>query len=129
MSISRRSIESIKSIKTRVENVNAALLATVQAKVSLLPECDQVQATGEQREMIKHLMFTSDMPADKMRSLLATGRDVNSTKKMIRKLMESKKLGTAAVTGMLARCHQLLVNALRYYGAQKDAKKALDTDD
>jgi 2-polyprenyl-6-methoxyphenol hydroxylase-like FAD-dependent oxidoreductase len=125
----RRSIESIKSIKTRVESVDAELLAAVQAKVGLLPECTKVHATADEQEMIKHLMFTSDMPEDQMRALLQTGRDAGSTEKLIRKLMASKKLGTAEVTMMLARCHQLQVDALRYYGKAEEARGAMDSED
>jgi predicted nucleic acid-binding Zn-ribbon protein len=123
----QRSIESIESIKTRVEAVDAELLATVQEKIGLLPDCNNVSATGNELDMVKHLCYLS-LPAATLRSLLGTGRDADSMQKMIRKLMESPKLGTTAVTGMLARCHQLRVDAQRYYGSEEDARKALDTD-
>jgi 2-polyprenyl-6-methoxyphenol hydroxylase-like FAD-dependent oxidoreductase len=118
----KNAIARMEALAKRVDDVDEELLDKVKEKIELLPECDNVpRAEGEELDMVKQLVFVSGLLPAQIRTLLGKKFDT-----MVQALIKGPQLSTAGMTGMLANCHQIVVDAERYYGTRDKFKNSLE---
>lgn len=124
----KRAVESIDSFETRVAEVDDKLLIRVTANLAAAIGCKGRWAQGDHLMLLQHLVFTSADDAEATR-LAATAVDARTFDAAVRKLIAAPKLGTSAVTTMLAQCQRLLMDAERFFGTPGTAEQTLSSAD
>lgn len=127
-----RSLSALESLEQRIRQVDNDMLTTVVQKIALLPQVTNLPTEGIELDLIRQLVFTADLPNNKVTSLLSQpgqGRSDQEKRQkldaMIKTLISSPKLGTLMMTQALLRCHQIVVDADRYFGSVSAYKNSL----
>jgi hypothetical protein len=122
-----RSVQSMDSIGTRIQNMDENLMTAVETNLGLLADCDKSWAKGDELDMLKHLVFTGSDPV-KARALVQGATDRQSFDKAVKKLLLLPKLGTGAMTGLLSQCHQIVIDGERLNGSRGRTSRSLAND-
>lgn len=122
----QRSCEAIEALSRRLNEIDEELLDKLLGKAPVLKACDG-KATNEELELLKQLVFVSALEPGAITTLLGKIEDQKSLDKAIKKLIEEPKLSSAEMTLLLSACHQIIVDADRFFGDWSKYKSTLDT--
>lgn len=109
----RNKADAFSAIPRRIAAVDPKQLAAVLANVDVLPECDKVPGSEDERDMLKHLVLVS-ADANGSRAIVSKISDPASYDRQVQELMKTAKLGTQLVTGLVNTCQSIVNDAERY---------------